>query len=263
MQAKEKMKTILSIILLLSIPFLKEYSLLDWKENPIPNKEKIERLNHYKKKSWKVFNKENLPFARVIDYSKSRIEKELPIDIAPKEFSELSFHFNGNRVFQKLKDGWLIGFDNGEWGGGLYWYDNKGETNYKINNGNINDIFEINKEIFVVEGIAHLDISGGQIYKIIQEDDKWVEELFITLQLAPQVTIIDKSNNFIISNSSQIIKIGLDKKIEELIPKDKWNGWIYSNSMIIHENDLYVGMRSGIMKIDLNKEKVCKWLTKK
>jgi hypothetical protein len=175
--------------------------------------------------------------------------------------SELFYH--GKRTYQKVENGWLVGFNRGEWGGGLYWFDEKGKNGYLIRYAHVKEIFEIEKEIYVVEGLAHLSVSEGEIFKVKKEKEKWEEEKFMKLDESPQTIILDKDNKFIIVFSNKVSSITIKKEIKDIMKEQVWEGYIYSNSMIINDENLYIGMRSGIIKVNLSHEGKYYWLTNK
>jgi len=89
-------------------------------------------------------------------------------------------HFSDSYHELKTDDGILVGFDFGEWGGGLFFFSNEDEIPldkskplehifmpfYDMNEelimeGNIKSIFNYNDKIYFLEGLAHLSSDRG------------------------------------------------------------------------------------------------------
>jgi hypothetical protein len=88
-----------------------------------------------------------------------------------ESIKEDPFLFAGKQVNLKTDTGWLVGFDNGEWGGKLYWFNEDGTYNEKILRGNIKNIFRIPTASSVLI-LTHFLLafafkkSNGQIHRI-------------------------------------------------------------------------------------------------
>ncbi len=118
-----------------------------------PTEEQARRLNHSNEEYEVFLNAENKVEYR--DYEYRRIKgTELPFKITPKK--DDNYSFGGLQVNLKVNDGWLVGVDKGEWGGNLFWFNENGTQYEKIASGNIENIFNINGEIYVTEGLAHM-----------------------------------------------------------------------------------------------------------
>mgnify|MGYP003980093543 CR=1 FL=1 len=159
--------------------------------------------------------------------------------------------------------GWLVGFDKGEWGGNLFWFNEKGTEYEKITSGNIKNLFEINGQIYVTEGLAHLSMSDGQIFQVERKNDKWNVKKKVDLPNAPYATTLTKDNEFLIVTSKGLLKVNKDFEIETLVKEGFWWIYLYPNSILIKGSDIYIGMRGGVLKTQLNNIDSQKWLTKK
>ena len=68
----------------------------------------------------------------------------------------------------KLKDGWLLGSDKGEWGGSLVHKSDSDEVT--IINDNIEDIYEYDFGYIVVAGLSHMGFNSGSIYLVTAKE---------------------------------------------------------------------------------------------
>ena len=162
----------------------------------------------------------------------------------------------------EVHNGSLIGTDRGEWGGELYWESNSGTSKYKIVNGNFKKFIKHNAKIFAIEGLAHLTQRRGKLIKIYFKD-KWKAEVVIDLKDAPHVSTLPLNNFIYVVTSKKFLKINLDDiTLTELHTNMFWWG-MYPNSIVmVNPNIIYIGMRGGIIKVNLEKNTI-HWMTKK
>jgi len=70
----------------------------------------------------------------------------------------------------KLKNGWLLGSDKGEWGGSLVHKSEAGEVT--IISDNIEDIYEYDFGYIVVAGLSHMGLNSGSIYLVTETEKR-------------------------------------------------------------------------------------------
>ncbi|PHR47655.1 MAG: hypothetical protein COA32_06785 [Fluviicola sp.] len=230
------------------------------KVNLPPTEEEARKLNH-SNEEYEVFlnSKGNVEYR---EYEYGRIKgTELPFKITPKK--EDAYDFVGRQVNLKIENGWLVGFDKGEWGGSLFWFNEKGTQYEKITSGNIKNLFKINGEIYVTEGLAHLSLSSGQIFTVKSLDGKWSVDKKVDLPNAPYATTLTAASEFLIVTSKGLLKVDKNFNTETLIDEGLWWGLLYPNSILIEGQTIYIGMRAGILKTQINDIHKQEWLTKK
>lgn len=193
----------------------------------------------------------------------------------------------------QVKNGYLVSFNKGEFGGGMYWYSKNGKKKYEI----FSSIFSIpppvqfikrDNKIYAIVGIAHLSMSYGYIIKIEKVKEKWEPEEYIKLPDAPHAVQLDSKDNMLVFTSSGLYSIDRKSNLDtlaikirrpiipiielpnsvdtlrviqkpiEVRPKWLW-GFLYPTSMVIQEDVVYVGMRGGVYKFDLATKKE-EWL---
>lgn len=76
-----------------------------------------------------------------------------------------------------FKNGWLLAYDAGEWGGGLWLTNEDGSRTKRILNDNVRGVVPIDGGIFVLSGLAHMSINFGNAFIFSNPDG-----LDITLQ---------------------------------------------------------------------------------
>jgi hypothetical protein len=240
------------------------------KVNKIPTNEEVRELNH-SENVYEVFlnSKGNVEYR---DYDDRKIKgTKLPFTIKPNSkdledkliLSPVFYVFGGQQVNLKVENGWLVGFDRGEWGGNLFWFNEEG-TEYKmITGGNIENLFEINGEFYVSEGLAHMSMDSGQLFKLEVKNKEWRIQKKVNLPNAPYSTTLTSDNEFLIVTSKGVLKVNKEFEIETLVEQGFWSIYLHPNSILIKDKNIYIGMRGGILKSQLNEINKQEWLTKK
>lgn len=141
-----------------------------------------------------------------------------------------------------------IGVDHGEWGGGLYlneWSEN-GEP---LLEGNIKSLVPIDKDLYVIEGLAHLTMSEGSVYVIRDYAHPKEPELFVELPDAPAATYVDYGENglaqIIIVGAQSLMKLTLGKRLD-VVAQDTFWAALYPSSVVKYGDRYVIGIRSGV-----------------
>ena len=236
----------------------------------IPTKEEARILNRHKLDYHLFINKDGQ-----IDYSTNVIRDKMKGDSLPKKlvpiintveqglFEEIYDKDEDVQTNLKINDGWIIGFDRGEWSGYLYWFSEDGKKNEEVINRNIVSLHLIDNEIFGFEGRLG---NGGSFFKAKKENSEWITEEILKLNEAPLAVTRYNENEFLIATIttfSQIIKSNNRYKIKPIIENGFWSDGVYPYSIVTDEKDIYVGMRAGILRVNQKNTKLLKWYVDK
>jgi hypothetical protein len=107
-----------------------EFPVADWRAFPPPaDRGSVpfmlwEHAANASRRAWTVYRAAGAVCARALDESR-REAPALPFAAQVAAFSEA-------RAALEVPDGWLVGFNRGEWGGALYWFSSDGNKRYKI-----------------------------------------------------------------------------------------------------------------------------------
>lgn len=242
------MKITLTTILFLTLfSFCKAQvpDLANWKVDTLPVGDRIYSANH-SQSNW-VFIKTDDKWEIVQNTFKKEKGDSFPFtpDFIDKNLKEIK----GNRFVKRTPDGYLVGLDKGEFGGGLYFIKSDGLDGYEMAGYlNIRNIFDYNNKYFAIEGLAHLGGQRGQIIEIFKKDTVWKYKSLTSLIEAPAI-ITDYNNEKIIVTSQYILKFGKDFKVIEILKSPFYWGMLYPSSILVDNNDLYLAMRQGVLKI--------------
>lgn len=160
-------------------------------------------------------------------------------------------NFKTNRNTElKITGGILKGYNHGEWGGNLSFQPNdKRKKEIEIKTGNILFIFNYKNKIYFIEGIAHMSINEGFLYELQIKKNKFSYKKIIDFGDCPEAYTIFDDNIYVASYQS-FYKIK-NLKMETIYKDDFW-GSLYPNSIAIkNEEQVFMGIRGGIIELNL------------
>lgn len=215
-------------------------NLTNWKIDTLPMGDLIYKANQ-SKNNWVFVQSGGIWDIIQNPYSKHKGDS-LPFS---KKFINKKFkHFEGRKFVKKTTDGFLIGFNNGEFSGGLHFMDLKGHGVYEIEKGiTINNFFEFQSKIYAIEGMYF-----GKIIEIFKVNGFWKTQSVSNLYDIPKL-IADHNNEKLIVGSQYIFKFGKDLKPIEILKSPFYWGILYPSSILIDNEVLYLSMRQGVLKI--------------
>ena len=241
--------------------------LTKWRESKVPPKSpQLPRMiwfyaSTYSDLDWRVFTKDGKPSAA--NDSKAPIKSSDRPKFTPKVAalqSDSAYNvFEGGSAFAAVDDGWLVGFNQGEFGAALYWFSRDGKRNYKISNHQIVDFVALSNGLYAVEGLAHLSLSRGSVIRILRPKAgaRWTAKTVTKLPFAPYAVSSRRDGTMLITLSDSLVAVGPDHKIRTLLADVPWSG-LYPNSSVLSadEKKLYLGMRQFVGEFDLTTRKL-------
>lgn len=167
----------------------------------------------------------------------------------PFEIKKGSPDQRGTRHAVKVADGWLAGWNAGEWGGSVWWFAPDGNTSQRVSKHQVIGFYPVAGGILAPAGLAHLGISEGKLIKFTKANSQWSSGEVANLQAAPQAASLDKDDTLIIATTERLLRVKPSGDVTVLLPKTFW-GNLYPNSMVIDAHgDVWIGMRHGITKV--------------
>ena len=156
-----------------------------------------------------------------------------------------------NKCELKMTGGTLIGLNRGEWGGQLTFKpDDTTKKTVDIKRGNIKFIFNFKDKIYFIEGLAHMDYSGGAIFQLNTANNSFTFTKLVDFNDAPEAFTI-YNDKFLIATDENFYIVNDFKK--ELVFKETFWSSLYPNSIaVLDYKNVFLGMRSGIVKLDLS-----------
>ena len=198
---------------------------------------------NHSRREWKVSLKnegiEISPFSE-------GIEEPLPFKIQPKKaIAGLA----GDRRVKHVSDGWLVGFDAGEFGGALWWFSVDGLKRKKLAEENVVGFVDSSLGVLVLIGLAHMGIDEGKVLRVGEgnEGERQVDVL-ADLKEAPRTFAIESPNSILVLTTNRLVRVLTTGKMEELL-STKY-GLLYPNSMTLSKTGaIHVGMRHFVTRL--------------
>jgi len=149
----------------------------------------------------------------------------------------------------RVNDGWLVGMDVGEFGGGLWWFNGDGLRGKKLSDENVVGFANTSKGVFVLVGLAHLGLDNGKVLRITDGvgGNRKLEPL-VDLGSAPAAFILESPDALIVLTTTGLVRVRTSGKLESL-DKTEYES-LYPNSMTLSSSGvLYIGMRHFITRL--------------
>lgn len=254
-------RKILTLIFLFStvLIFGQDYGLKDFETDSVPTKETQYKW-HNSKIHWIIEKKNDSIKIRQNDY---KYFKGDSLPFSQKQIAKKITNRYSIRAVKKVSDGYIVGLNGGEFGGGLWFISINGKKSYEISSYiRIKQIFEFNNKLYVIRGLAHLGSSYGSLFEL-KKDKKWKISKNFQLPNAPNFVIIE-NENILILTSDRLMSFDKNEKLVEILKAPFYWGMYYPSSAIVESNVIYLAMRKGILKItDFKSDHNFEWLVKK
>jgi hypothetical protein len=148
----------------------------------------------------------------------------------------------------KLQNGWLLGFDAGEFGGGL-WFAGVDSKTQKLSNQNVHGFVETQQGVLVFVGLDHLGLDSGRVLVVPYKFTSQTEvRILADLDGAPEaVSKLSDDTALVITTQgiSQISSSGVSKTLLR-----RGFGGLYPNSLAsASDNSIYAGMRLFVVRL--------------
>jgi hypothetical protein len=156
----------------------------------------------------------------------------------------------GRRLNIKVGDGWIISFNAGEWGGGLWWFSPDGSQSYNIATDFwVNGLFPTDAGLLVMEGISHGQTRGRIVRLVRRGDRRYHVETFFPLTEEPRTATKDLDGTMIVVTYDRLLRFHPStKRIDVLVDGGVWSG-LWPNSVIVSRGAIFVGMRHGVARV--------------
>jgi hypothetical protein len=209
--------------------------------------------------SWRILERnDQLYFYDEEDYEPEYLGDTLPITMDSLANISSCRTLRGELNVLKLTEGWLIGSNQGEWGGALTWFSEDLKQCKLIGRMNVNQIYRYGERVLVLEGLSHLSISGGTILEY--KADRTIDTL-ADLDEAPYSLDFKNSEKGYLISDLKLYEISSGFKLREVYSNDQWP-YMYPTDLKCSDGKVYISMRGGIAIYD-EKKKSMKWLRKK
>jgi hypothetical protein len=217
-----------------------------WIQTTPPSNEE-ERCANYSNDEWKVELRGN--FVGVGKYE-DKDDSALPAGFRREK------GMVGRSHSMRLGNWWLLGFDGGEFGGGLWRYD--GTKSNLLLNENVRAIALMEGGALVFTGLNHLSSDYGKVY--------WMPlalggglQLKASLGGAPSAIFQENYGSVLVVTTQGILRVSQDGTYERVYDRDM--GLLYPNSVVKDsKGTIFVGMRFYVLTVNVLNRPAAQWL---
>jgi hypothetical protein len=184
----------------------------------------------------------------IVEYKLS--EPEQPT--LPPEFKLKPEWLRGRRHLLRLADGWLIGIDAGEFGGGLWITNDDGSLSRQIVIDNVRGIVPTSGGIVVLSGLAHMGMDFGNVVMLsdphgMQFSFEWQSHLIS----APESFVKLADGSILVATKHSVWKISPSGKIDNVHRLNRLRGYYSWTNSIVETTDgtIYLGSRAIVVRL--------------
>jgi len=169
---------------------------------------------------------------------------------ASSHVDQLPFAFSpagsaGIRNVKRTKEGWLVGFNQGELGGSLWFLTSDGSKSTRLLKEDVIRFVEVFGRLFVFTSAVPLGGQNGSIYEVT-EDGKIVNHL--SLDAAPEIYTQDSDSSMVVAGESGVYRVSSAMTVEPIV-----HGGLYGlapNSIVVMpDKTIYVGLRFFVLRL--------------
>lgn len=220
-----------------------------WVEIPVPpeasHEDRLvwEYAGNYSPVSWRVDQRDDAIVA-------IRLSRSSPAADRPS-FLPSPGQYDDGVIVQRVDDGWLVAFNNGEFGAVLYWYSVDGATRYPVSSDHVVAFFEWKDRWHAIEGLAHLGSSRGTVVALDKPLDRWQATTLMHLPGAPLTVSVTERDDLLIALHDALVRVDATSGLHMVLPKAPWR-FFHPRSSAWDERAgvLYIGMRQYVARYE-------------
>ena len=144
---------------------------------------------------------------------------------------------------------WLIGFDAGEFGGGLWWASPDGRRTKMLTRENVQAFVRRHDDVLVFTGLSHMGYDRGAAYLFRSTDNDGEITRIADLDSAPYAALPESDGSVLIALSDGVVTLRPDGHVVRLYEQEEMP-ILYPNSIVGEESDtIFVGMRFYVLRL--------------
>jgi len=143
--------------------------------------------------------------------------------------------------------GTLVGYNSGEFGGQLVWFDHEGHMKQTIADENVVRILKTSDGIVALTGLAHFSSDTGSVLKLVQRGDVW-HTTRTSLPGAPRTSLTLPDGTIFVVTTQHLVRIDPGPRVT-VLHRGRWRG-LYPNSLVRDgEGTFYIGVRHFVVRL--------------
>lgn len=160
----------------------------------------------------------------------------------------------GLRSAMHFENAWLLAYDAGEWGGGLWLTNEDGSKTKRILSDNVRAMIPIDGDILVLSGLAHMSIDFGNAFIFSKPTGLNISlEHAVHLDGEPSAYANEPDGSILFVTTYGLCRITKSGELQRLTYFPKWTRPQYPNSMAISsDGSIFIAMRMFVLKLHSN-----------
>jgi hypothetical protein len=211
------------------------------------------RCFNYSRNEWNVTSESGSLKITKLESQKGE-ELALPPMLKLEEGMPGSTVRTGLKSAMHFNDAWLLAYDGGEWGGGLWLTNEAGTETKRIINENVRAVLPFNDGVLVLSGLAHLTMDFGNAFVLSNPDgmNVFLQHAF-TLDGAPSAYTMESDGSILFLTTNGLCRITKSGELQRLFYWPRWTSQQYPNSMAVTiDGNIFIGMRMFVLKLHPN-----------
>jgi hypothetical protein len=157
----------------------------------------------------------------------------------------------GLRSAMHFNNAWILAYDGGEWGGGLWLTNEDGSNTKRILSDNVRAVVPIDGGLLVLSGLAHLTMDFGNAFIFSNPDGLSIAlEHALHLDGQPSAYAKEPGGSVLFVTTYGLSRITKSGELQRLVYFPKWTRQQYPNSMAIApDGSIFVAMRMFVLKL--------------
>lgn len=160
----------------------------------------------------------------------------------------------GPVLWRPIDGGYLVGFNHGEFGGAIWWYDAKGTSRRRLGDAHpvgFADLVLPGRTVLagIVEGLAHLDQDAGSVSVVERRSDGTIAlAKLLDLPSAPQAVGVSGPSGTLVATGSAVVRIERNGTVRRIASIDMQA--LYPQSIVeTASGSIFLGMRRYVVEV--------------
>ncbi len=226
-----------------------------WGRYPAPDPESVEMYcANFSRMEWEVDLDEDNQLQISLITEGANVEKQqLPFEIKATDVApglDGQRFLEGRKHVRQVSDGWLVGFDSGEWGGTLLWFNKDGRTHRKLIDGAIVGLGTLSKTIVAFTyAAAPFERGQGDVFRIVESATGWEAQRLTSISSGPLLAEPDNDDDsMLVLARDGLFCLTSSGETKSLI-QTNYDG-LYPNSLVhLPSGEVYIGMRHFVTRL--------------
>jgi hypothetical protein len=155
------------------------------------------------------------------------------------------------RDFLAVPGGFLVGYNSGEFGGGLFRFNADGRFVEEMTSENVVRIVADPRGPIVFTGIAHLGVDRGEVLRISHWAGRW-RVTRAALPSDPRAILAESDGSFLVVTAHQLVRVTQNLRAV-VLHHGSWGGHVAPTSIVRDSSGtIYVGMRYAVARLRMN-----------